>query len=82
MLLLRRSHDTKLTSTSGAASSAAAMNALISHSRVGRPRLWVAWVLLFSGAVDGALEGVPTNVSSPEEDAGDGGCDCERVARE
>ena len=76
MLLLRRSHDTKLTSTSGAASSAAAMNALISHSRVGRPRLWV---VLCSGAIEGALEGVPINVLPPEEDAGDGGGDCGRV---
>jgi hypothetical protein len=81
MMLLRKRHDTKLTSASDGTSNADAMNALISHSRFGRARLWVVWVVSFSGAVDGALEGVPINVSSPEEDAGDSGCDCERVAR-
>lgn len=81
MLSLRKSLDTKLTSISGAASNADATNALISHSRVRRPRLWVVGVVLSSGAADGALEGVPINVSSPEEDVGDGGCDCERVTR-
>jgi hypothetical protein len=74
-------YDAKLTSPSKDGSNIDAMNALISHRRVGRPRLWVAWVLLFSRAVDGALEGVPINVLSPEEDVGDGGRDCERVAR-
>lgn len=38
-------------------------------------------MVLFSRAVDGALEGVPINVLSPEDDADDGGRDWERVAR-
>lgn len=35
--------------------------------------------MLFGGAIEGALEGVPINVLPPEEDAGDGGGDCGRV---
>lgn len=41
MLLLRERHGTKLTSASDGDASADAMNALISHSRVGRLRLCV-----------------------------------------
>ena len=38
--------------------------------------------MLLWGAIEGALEGVPINVLPPEEDAGDGGRDCERVTFE
>ena len=38
-------------------------------------------MVLFSAAIDGALEGDPINVVIPEDDAGaSGGC-CERLAR-
>jgi hypothetical protein len=79
MLLLRKRYGIELTSLPDVESNDAAINALISHSRVGRPRLWV---VLFWGAIDGALEGVPINVLPPEEDAGDGGGDCGRVTFE
>lgn len=81
MMLLGTGHIIKLTSPPDAGSNDDAMNSSISHNRVGRPRLWVAWVVLFSGAADGALEGVPINVLPPEEDTGEGGGRCERVAR-
>lgn len=78
MLLFCTTHDIKLTSPSNDGSNTDAMNALISHRRVGRPRLWVAWVVLFCAAIDGAFEGVPINVLPPEEDTRDSGGACER----
>ena len=72
MMMLRRRHGIELTSPPDDGSNDDAMNALISQSRVGRPRLWVACVVLPWGAIDGALEGVPINVLPSEEDAGDG----------
>lgn len=72
VLLLRTRHDIKLTSPSNEGPNDDAMNALISHSRVGRPRLGVAWVVVTSAAIDGALEGDPKTVVFPDEGAGEG----------
>lgn len=79
MMMLRTRHGIELTSPPDDGSNDDAMNALISQSLVGRPRLWVACVVLPWGAIDGALEGVPINVLPSEEDAGDGGGGCGRV---